>query len=98
MCVFLYRPKAGCDFAGYRIVIKYISGQRDLNITFECFSIYRVMRDLWKLLSETLCDQKTSCKHVSGFKRFQRYDSLKLRTELFNKPLRSVYSMANLTQ
>lgn len=54
VCVFLYRPTAGCDFASYRIVIKYISGQRDLNITFECFSIYRVMRDLWKLLSEML--------------------------------------------
>jgi len=39
VCVFVYRPTAGCDFDGYRIVIKYISGQRDLNITFECFSI-----------------------------------------------------------
>lgn len=55
VCISLYRPTAECDFASYRIVvIKYISGQRDLNITFEFSSIYRVIRDLWKLLSEII--------------------------------------------
>jgi len=54
-CVYSYIGlRLGVIFASYRIVIKYISGQRDLNITFGCFSIYRVMRDLWKLLSEML--------------------------------------------
>ena len=52
--LFLYRPTPACDFASYRIVIKYISGQRDLNIIFVCISTYRVIRDLRKLLFETI--------------------------------------------
>jgi hypothetical protein len=48
VCICLYT--SACDFAGCRIVIKYISGQRDLNSTFMCFCMYRMIRVLCKLL------------------------------------------------